>query len=37
MILIGIAKHSQSFQNSRFTMSLQYIKNEVRDQVDFCM
>ena len=37
MILIGIVKHSQSSQNSKFTMSLQYLKKEVRDEVDFCM
>ena len=35
MILMGIIKHSQSFQNSKFTMSLQYFKKEVRDKVDF--
>ena len=29
MTLIGIVKHSQSFQNSKVTMSLQYIKKEV--------
>ena len=29
MILIGMAKHSQSFQNRKFVMSLQYVKNEV--------
>ena len=37
MILIGIVKHSQSCQNSKLTMSLQYVKKEVRDEVDFCM
>ena len=35
MILMGIVKHSQSSQNSKFTMSLQYFKREVRDKVDF--
>ena len=34
-ILMGTVKHSQSFQNSKFTMYLQYIKKEVRDEVDF--
>ena len=29
--LMGMVKHSQSFQNSKFTMSLQCLKNEVRD------
>ena len=31
MTLIGIVKHSQSSQNSKVTMSLQYIKKEVRE------
>ena len=35
MILKGIVKHSQSSQNSKFAMSLQYLKKEVRDRVDF--
>ena len=35
MILTGIARHSQSSQNRKFTMSLQYLKEEVRDEVDF--
>ena len=35
MILMGIVKHSQSSQNSKFTMSLQYFKKEVRKKVDF--
>ena len=26
MILMEIVKHSQSFQNTKFTMSLQYLK-----------
>ena len=37
MILIGIVKHSQSSQNIKFTMSLHYLKKEVRGEVDFCM
>ena len=37
MILMGTAKHSQSSQNSKFAMSLQYLKKEVTDEVDFCM
>ena len=32
---MGMVKHSQSSQNSKFTMSLQYLKKEVRDEVDF--
>ena len=31
MILIGIAMHSQSSQNSKFPISLQYLKQEVGD------
>ena len=33
--LMGMVKHSQSSQNSKFAMSLQYLKKEVRDEVDF--
>ena len=32
---MGMVKHSQSSQNSKFAMSLQYPKKEVRDEVDF--
>ena len=35
MILMGIVNHSQSFQNSMFTMFLQYLKKEVRGEVYF--
>ena len=35
MILMGMIKHSQSSQNSKFAMSLQYLKKEVKDEVDF--
>ena len=35
MIFMGMVKHSQSFQNSKFAMSLQYLKKEVRDEVNF--
>ena len=31
MILIEIAMHSQSSQNSKFPISLQYLEKEVRD------
>ena len=31
MILIGMVEHSQSSQNSKFAMSLQYLKIEVKD------
>ena len=32
---MGMVKDSQSSQNSKFAMSLQYLKKEVRDEVDF--
>ena len=35
MILTGTIKHTQSSQNSKFAMSLKYLKKEVRDEVDF--
>ena len=36
MIFDGdMVKQSQSSQNSKFAMSLQYLKKEVRDEVDF--
>ena len=35
MILMGTVKHSQSSQNNKFANFLQYLKKEVRDQVDF--
>ena len=34
MILMGTVKHFQSFQNSKFTISLQYLKKEVKDEFD---
>ena len=33
--LMEMIKHSQSYQNSKFAMSLQYLEYEVRDVVDF--
>ena len=30
-----MVKNSQSSQESKFAMSLQYLKKEVRDEVDF--
>ena len=32
---MGMIKHSQNSQNSKFAMSLQYLIKEVRDEVDF--
>ena len=33
--LMGMVKHTQSSQNSKFAMSLQYLQKEVRYEVDF--
>ena len=30
-----IARHAQSTQNNKFTISLQYLKKNVKDEVDF--
>ena len=35
MILMEMVKHSQSFQNSKVAMFLQYLKKRFRDEVDF--
>ena len=35
MILMGMVKHSQISQNSKFALTLQYLKKEVKDEVDF--
>ena len=32
---MGMVKHTQSSQSSKFAMSLKYIKKEVRDEVEF--
>ena len=37
MVLVGMVKHSQSFQESKFVMSLQYLKKEVKRKLSFCM
>ena len=34
MILMEMVKHFQSSQNSKFTISVQYLKKDVRDRVD---
>ena len=36
-LLMGMIKHSQSSENRKFAMSLQYLENEVRNEVGFCM
>ena len=33
--LIGMVEHSQSYQNSKFPMFLQYLKKEVKDKLYF--
>ena len=35
MILMLLVKRSQSYRNSKLAMSLQYLKKEVRNEVDF--
>ena len=36
-ITIGMVKYSQSSQNITFAMFLQYLKKQVRGDIDFCM
>ena len=33
--LMGMVKHSQTSQNNKFVISLQYLKKEVRGEADF--
>ena len=35
MNLIGMVKHSQISQNCKFAMSIQYLRKDVRDEIDF--
>ena len=35
MNLIGMVKHSEISQNCKFAMSIQYLRKEVRDEIDF--
>ena len=35
MILMGMVKHSQSSQESKFAISLQYLEKNVRNEVEF--
>ena len=35
MILMLVVKHSQSSRNSKFAISLKYLKKEFKDEVDF--
>ena len=32
---VSVARNAQSTQNNRFTISLQYVKENVKDEVDF--
>ena len=34
---MSVAKHAQITQINNFAISLQYLKKEVSDEVDFCM
>ena len=36
-ILMGMVKHSQSSQSSKFAMSLQYLKKQVKMNLSFCV
>ena len=36
-VLEAMAKHAQSTQNNKFVKSLQYLKREVRAEVDFLL
>ena len=33
--LVNIGRHTQSNQNNEFAISLQYLKKDARDEVDF--
>ena len=33
-ITLGVARHAQSTQNNKFTISLQYLKKNVSDEAD---
>ena len=35
LFLLIIARHAQITQNGKFVISLQYLRNEGRDEVDF--
>ena len=35
MVLMRMVKHSQSSPKRKFVMSLQYLRKEIRDEVDF--
>ena len=34
---VYLARHAQSTQNNKFSISLQYLKENVKDKVDFCL
>ena len=35
MIMMGMIKHSKSSQNSKFAISLQYLRKDVSDEVEY--
>ena len=35
LFLMGVVKHSKSYQNSKFAMSLQYLIKKVRNEVGY--
>ena len=37
LLRVCVARHAQSTQNNTFTISLQYLKENVKDEVDFCL
>ena len=37
LFLLVIARHAESTQNRKFVISLQYLRKEKRDEVNFCM
>ena len=34
-LILSFFEHAQSTQNNKFAISLQYLKNDVSDEVDF--
>ena len=34
-LLVYVARHAQSIQNNSFTISLQYVKENMKNEVDF--
>ena len=36
-VCVCVARHAQIIQNNKFAISLQYLKNELSDEVDFLL